>query len=158
MAEPRLSQALLAALTDARSSRRYERLVELLPYAAMIGIEITGEPEHPLFTLPPKPSNTGNPNLPALHGGVIGGFMETSAILATLLAAESDAVPKVVNLSLEYLRPGRLVATYARCDVVRQGSRILNLGIRCYQTDPETPIALGRVHFLLVGDNAGSGK
>ena len=93
--------------------------------------------------------NIGNPTLPALHGGCIGGFMENSAIFHVLATIETERIPKVIDFSLDYLRPGRFKDTYATCEVVRQGRKVVNVGIKAWQTTQSEPIANARTHLLL---------
>jgi acyl-coenzyme A thioesterase PaaI-like protein len=80
---------------------------------------------------------------------VIGGFMETAGILHVMMNTGLEKVPKVVDFSIDYLRPGRDVDSFAICDVVRQGRKIANVTISAWQTRQEQPIATARAHFLL---------
>ncbi|MDF1762662.1 MAG: PaaI family thioesterase [Oleibacter sp.] len=139
-------QAALAA----RESGDYQAIVDLIPYAGLIGIKVYDMGIHPTFIMPANKDNIGNPMLPAIHGGVIGGLMETSAALHLLMTMDSIAMPKIIDFSLDYLRAGRHTDTYASCQVWRQGSRVANVAITAWQTDPAQPIAVARAHFLLV--------
>jgi acyl-coenzyme A thioesterase PaaI-like protein len=60
-----------------------------------------------------------------------------------------DLVPKVVDFSLDYLRPGRYKTIYANCTVLRQGKKLVNVTATAWQDDPQTPIANARCHFLV---------
>ena len=62
---------------------------------------------------------------------------------------ETDRIPKVVDFSLDYLRPGRLRDTYASCVVVRQGRKVVNVSVTAWQTQRNEPIANARTHLLL---------
>jgi acyl-coenzyme A thioesterase PaaI-like protein len=59
------------------------------------------------------------------------------------------ALPKIINFSLDYLRPARLQDTYAQCTLTRQGRAIANISIKAWQEDIEKPNAIARAHFLL---------
>ena len=102
-----------------------------------------------IFKLPKNEDNIGNPFLPAIHGGVIGGFMELSAVLHIIMTTDTVALPKVVDFSLDYLRPGRFQESFAECDVVRQGRKVVNVSVTAWQTRKTQPIATARAHFLL---------
>ena len=80
-----------------------------------------------LYWLEKRASNIGNPSLPAIHGGVIGGFLELSAAIEILYTLDVGTVPKVVDFSLDYLRPGRYKTIYAACTVLRQGKNLVNV-------------------------------
>ena len=143
-------------LTAARNNKDYRALIESIPYAQLIGLQAleqnqrADEPSTPRFYLPKNPNNIGNPILPAIHGGVIGGFMEMSASLHLLMTMDSLAMPKIIDFSLDYLRAGRHQDTYAECQVWRQGNRVANVAITAWQNDIDQPIATARAHFLLV--------
>lgn len=137
-----------AAIT-ARDSGKLAPLVEALPYARLLGIEAETESPLLVFKLPSSHSNMGNPTLPALHGGAVGGFMEMSAALHLLMTMETLKVPRVVDFSIDYVRAGRMEDTFAQCEVVRQGRRLVNVAIKAWQSDPEAPIATARAHFLV---------
>jgi uncharacterized protein (TIGR00369 family) len=99
--------------------------------------------------LPYADALVGNPFLPALHGGVLGGFMEGTAILQLLWNNEAGVVPKTIDFSIDYLRSARARSCAARCHVVRQGQRIANCAIELWQDDRATLVAVARAHFLL---------
>ena len=105
--------------------------------------------QQPLFRLPYQEKLIGNPTLPALHGGVIAGFAETAAILHLNQTLRGAKLPKGIDFSIDYLRSGRPEETFARCEVVRVGSRVALVQVRCWQQDPERPIATARTHMLL---------
>ncbi|MCP6134194.1 hypothetical protein NL393_33980, partial [Klebsiella pneumoniae] len=84
----------------------YRPLLALIPYAGLIGIECERQGDDLLFRLPASQDNIGNPLLPALHGGVIAGFMELSAALYLLIYSDSASIPKIIDFSIDYLRAG----------------------------------------------------
>lgn len=138
-----------ALVLEARAGLGPERLCQAIPYAALLGVVLSRAGPNPRFLLPADPGNVGNPTLPALHGGAIGGFMEMAAALHLLLTMDTLKVPKVVDFSIDYVRAGKLKDTWAECEVVRQGRRLVNIGISAWQEGPESPIARARAHFLL---------
>lgn len=118
-----------------------------IPYAGFVGIEAFEDERGLVSVLRYRESNIGNTQLPALHGGVVGALLEHAAILHLLAAG--DAFPKVINVSIDYLRPCRAVDTFARGTFVRQGRRIANVRVEAWQERPERPVAAAHAHFLL---------
>lgn len=139
----------LETLAQARASDDFHPLLQQIPYAQLIGIQFERFGKDVLFRLPKNDNNIGNPILPAIHGGVIGGFMELSASLHLMMTSESSALPKIIDFSLDYLRAGRHQDTFAECQVWRQGSRVANVAITAWQNERASPIATARAHFLL---------
>ena len=136
-------------LNAAHAVGDYRPLLALIPYAGLIGIECEREGEDLLFRLPASADNIGNPLLPAIHGGVIAGFMELSAALYLLIFSESASIPKVIDFSIDYLRAGHFRDTYAQCQLWRQGRRVTNVAITAWQGDRQSPIATARAHFKI---------
>ena len=101
------------------------------------------------FRLPRKDSNIGNPILPAIHGGVIGGFMELSAAIYLMMSQDVLRMPRIVDFSLDYLRAGLDRETFAECRLTRQGNRVANVMVTAWQKSRSQPIATARAHFLL---------
>lgn len=127
----------------------YDALLELVPYARLIGIECTRLGDELLFRLPASKDNIGNPILPALHGGVIAGFMELAAAMHLLVFTGAPGLSKIIDFSLDYLRAGQFRDTYAKCQVWRQGRRVANVAITAWQSTPAEPIATARAHFKI---------
>ena len=136
-------------LEQALDRGNYDALLELVPYARLIGIECTRLGDELLFRLPASKDNIGNPILPALHGGVIAGFMELAAAMLLLVFTGAPGLPKIIDFSLDYLRAGQFRDTYAKCQVWRQGRRVANVAITAWQSTPAEPIATARAHFKI---------
>lgn len=127
----------------------FSRMLESIPYARFIGLECNRFGDDLIFRLPRKEQNLGNPILPAIHGGVIGGFMELSAIIYLIMAQDALRMPRIVDFSLDYLRAGLDRETFAECQLTRQGNRVANVMITAWQKSRSQPIATARAHFLL---------
>ncbi|MCJ1884124.1 PaaI family thioesterase [Pseudomonas sp. LA21] len=136
---------------EAHESKNYDGLIESIPYARLIGIRCLRLGDEALFHLPANPDNIGNPTLPALHGGVIAGFMENAALLHLLMFMGIPHMPKIIDFSIDYLRAGHFRDTYAQCQVWRQGRRVANVAITAWQTTRAEPIATARAHFKVDG-------
>lgn len=144
-----LPKSFKQVVSDVRDSKEYHKLAEAIPYAGLIGAEFYPQGDELLFRMPQKASNIGNPILPAIHGGVIGGFMEISSALHLMVSQTSLKFPKIIDFSLDYLRAGADRDTFAYCDVTRQGGRVANVEVHAWQESRDKPIALARAHFLL---------
>ncbi len=138
-----------ASIAAARLEKCPQSVMEMIPYSAFIGAQVKRENDRLLYWLDKRPSNIGNPSLPALHGGVIGGFLELAAAVEIIYSVDIAAVPKVVDFSLDYLRAGRFKTTYAKCQILRQGKKLINVTASAWQDDENTPIATARCHFLI---------
>ncbi|TNF34394.1 MAG: PaaI family thioesterase [Gammaproteobacteria bacterium] len=142
-------QTLQAAIAKARQSGNAETLVKNIPYARFIGMQAHCFGETWLYEMPYGKHIQGNPSLPAVHGGVIGGFMETAALVHCLTQLEGPGFPKVVDFSIDYLRAALSKPTFAECSIVRQGRKIVNVSVHAWQTTKQEPVATARTHFLL---------
>jgi len=140
---------MIKIIQQARANKSFDALIAEVPYAKLIGMQAFYLGDDILFKLPALESNIGNPTLPAIHGGCIGGFMELAASFHVLSTVDCERIPKVVDFSLDYLRPGRFQDTYARCQVVRQGRKVVNVSVSAWQNTEQEPIANARTHLLL---------
>ncbi|WP_312936681.1 PaaI family thioesterase [Stutzerimonas nitrititolerans] len=132
---------------QAHESNNYDPLLQMVPYARLIGIQCLRLGDEMVFRLPGNQDNIGNPTLPALHGGVIAGFMEHAAMLHLLMFMGSPHLPKIIDFSIDYLRAGLYRDTFAACQVWRQGRRVANVAVTAWQTNQAEPIATARCHF-----------
>ena len=138
---------LNALVRPAHTDNNYDSLISMIPYARLIGIQCLRLGDDMVFRLPASQDNIGNPILPAIHGGVIAGFMEHSAMLHLVMFMEIPHLPKIIDFSIDYLRAGHYRDTYAQCQVWRQGRRVANVAITAWQTTQTEPIATARAHF-----------
>ncbi|GLP96449.1 PaaI family thioesterase [Paraferrimonas sedimenticola] len=136
-------------IKSAVEAEDYDSLLQLFPYARFLGMECKGFGDEYVFVLPCRESNLGNPTLPALHGGVISGFMEMSAMIHLMLAMQTTKVPKIVDISIDYIRAGYHRDSYVRCQITRQGRRVANVNVVAWQANRKQPIATARAHFLI---------
>jgi acyl-coenzyme A thioesterase PaaI-like protein len=145
--------SLKETLAQCRAADDYTALVSSVPYARLLGIGCIKTGDEVIFTLPALQDNIGNPTLPAIHGGVLGGFIEHAAILQVILAMDEPGFPKVVDLSIDYLSAGHYRNSFAECRILRMGRRIANVAVIVWQTSKAEPVASARAHLLL-GDLA----
>ncbi len=142
-------------LTDkilkARQESQFQDLIDAIPYAKRIGVSCVKLGDELIFKLAANKLNIGNPLLPAIHGGVIGGFMELAASFHIVLTTEIEQLPKIVDFSIDYLRTPHVLDTFAKCDVIRQGRRVVNVSIVTWQSSQDKHVTTARAHFLLPG-------
>jgi acyl-coenzyme A thioesterase PaaI-like protein len=127
---------------------RARRALEVVPYARFLGIALDETPAGPVCRLPFRDDLVGNVALPALHGGVVGAFLELTALLALVDQADSEGVPRPINFSVDYLRSVGPRDTFARAEIVKHGRRIANVRVVAWQEDPAKPVAAGTGNFL----------
>jgi len=147
--KPTISSDFKQVLAQVDASKDYSALIAAIPYAQFIDIEFYEQGDTQTFRLRQQASNIGNPTLPAIHGGVLGGFMELAGALHLLVSQSTPKFPKIIDFSLDYLRAGQDRDTYAFCEVTRQGGRVANIEVHAWQESRDKPIALARAHFLL---------
>jgi acyl-coenzyme A thioesterase PaaI-like protein len=127
-------------------------LLDSTPYARLLGIGVMEESPSdgaPVLVLRFSEHIIGNTRLPAIHGGVIGAFLETTALVTLVWASESEFLPKTIDIAFEYLRSGKPRDTYARATITKHGRRVANVRVEAWQDDPARPIAAAHGHFLI---------
>ena len=144
-----MTPAVLAAIRRARESGDLAGFASAIPYSKWMGITAELHEGRVRGVMHYAAHLTGNPVVGALHGGTLGALLESTAIFALLWESETVALPKTINITVEYLRSGRLRDTYARADVTRQGRRVANVRAIAWQEDEGAPIAAANLHFLL---------
>lgn len=126
-----------------------QQLVDAIPYCRFLGIEVDRKGTELTTILRFDKKLIGNPVLPALHGGVVGAFLEVTAVIQLMLEADSEDLPKPVDIGIDYLRSGKPVDTYARAIVTKHGRRVCNVRAEAWQDEHVRPIAALHGHFLI---------
>ena len=145
----------LAALTDG------------VPYITWLGVHFERRGNELTGVLPYKDMLIGNPILPALHGGATGAFLESTAqtqVMWSLVwermeagGAQAAAIesgtfppwPKVIDITVDYLRTGLPRDAYARARIVRAGRRYASVQVEAWQDETAKPFAAATAHFLM---------
>ena len=128
---------------------RLAALLTAIPYVRHLGMTAEIVDDGMVASLPFKSDLIGNTQLPALHGGVLGAFMEMTALMWLAHNQPADRQPRTIDITIEYLRPGRPRATWARADIRKIGRRIANVQVEAWQEARRTPVAALRGHFRL---------
>ena len=132
-----------------------DAILSRIPYARFLGVRMELHGDEMTGVLPYAEHLIGNPTLPALHGGVIGAFMEMTALLQLSIVENLTRQPRPVDVSIDYLRCGRPVDTFARALVKKVGRRIANVQVEAWQDARAAPIAALHGHFLLTPRDGG---
>ncbi|WP_225029358.1 PaaI family thioesterase [Xinfangfangia pollutisoli] len=148
-------------MTDPRDLHLAE-LAASIPYLRFLGLELRRADERLISVLPFQPMLIGNPMLPALHGGVTAALLEVTAIVGLLwqdlasdegpwnkAAAAARPMPKTIDLTVDYLRPGLARDAFAAARIVRSGRRYASVHVEAWQDDRSRLFAQGTGHFLL---------
>jgi uncharacterized protein (TIGR00369 family) len=131
-------------------------IAEFIPYARFLGVVVERVDGVLECTLPFRNEIVGNAQLPAVHGGVLGAFLELTALLHLLDEGGTERVPKPITFSVDYLRSAGPSTTRARADIFKLGRRIANVRVVAWQDDFGRPVAAGNGKFLLsVGGDKG---
>ena len=141
--------SILDVIRAARANRDYSSLVDAMPYVRAIGIKVEEVQGSVELALAASEMHVGNPWRQALHGGLIGAVLETAAIIQLILDQDGDTLPKPINITVDYLRLGRVMDTRAEARVTKLGRRVANVHASCWQDDRARPIATLSGHFLM---------
>lgn len=136
-------------IAEARRTGIFDPVVDAIPYARFLGISVAEHDGGLLSTLAYSDHIIGNPALPAIHGGVIGAFLETAAIFHLLWEQESSQLPKTITVTVDYLRSAGPHDTYARGVITKLGARIANVRVEAWQSGPDRPVAAANANFLV---------
>lgn len=126
-----------------------EAALAAIPYAQFLGISAERVEGRLECILPFRDAIVGNASLPAVHGGVIGAFLELTALLRLIDESGAGRIPKPITFSVDYLRSAGPATTRARGEIFKLGRRIANVHVVAWQEDPARPVAAGIGKFLV---------
>ena len=141
--------SLLQRWRDEGGANNIQALVDSVPFAQFLDIQIDQKGSEITTILPFKDDLVGNPNLPAIHGGAIGSFLEITSVIQLLIDTNLLRLPLTIDISVDYLRSGRPVDTYGRAIVTRQGRRVASVRAEIWQEEKAKPIAVAHGQYLL---------
>lgn len=131
------------------STEKLQALIDNIPYANFLGFKAEYQEGSVVTRLAYSDHLIGNPFIPALHGGVIGAFLEMTAVIQLMAESEESEIPKTVDITIDYLRSARPVDTCARAIITKHGRRVANVRAEAWQDQVDKPVALLHGHFLL---------
>jgi acyl-coenzyme A thioesterase PaaI-like protein len=137
------------------------QLVAGVPYMQFLGVQFDRRGDELTAILPYADMLIGNPMLPALHGGATAAFLEMTAIIELQWVSMWDAVeegqtdqsqtamPKTIDFTIDYLRPGLPRDAYARARINRSGRRYTSVHVEAWQDNRSRLFAQATGHFLM---------
>jgi acyl-coenzyme A thioesterase PaaI-like protein len=136
-------------IATAKAAGTFTSLIDDVAFARMLGLSLAFVDAELHGRLAFAPRNIGNAALPALHGGTISALLESTAIFELLWQKDELVLPKIVSITVEYLRSGKPVDTWAHARVTRAGRRVANVHASAWQDDRDRPIATATALLLL---------
>jgi len=124
-------------------------VVAAIPYARLLGIEVETVDGTMECVLPFSGELVGNTRLPAIHGGVIGAFLELTALLRLVDESGLANVPRPISFTIDYLRSAGPRPTRARAEIFKLGRRISHVRVIAWQDERDRPVAAGNGKFLM---------
>ncbi|MDI7774438.1 PaaI family thioesterase [Asticcacaulis sp. EMRT-3] len=126
-----------------------ENILKTMPFAAFLDVRLHLAGDELTAHLPYDDKLVGNVMIPALHGGVIGAFMEITAMAQLALSENFDHIPKPIGVTVQYLRSGKPINSFARATVKRVGRTVANVEVSAWQEQRHQRIATLQAHFLI---------
>lgn len=141
---------ILQELREQDRAQDMQALLDKIPYAKFLGIRAESKGTELTTILPFRDDLIGNTTLPAIHGGVLGTFLEFTSVIQLLFQTSCETLPRTVDISVDYLRSGKPQEMYGRAFVTRQGRRVANVRAEIWQDEKSKPIAAAHGHYLLI--------
>ncbi|WP_045387342.1 PaaI family thioesterase [Falsirhodobacter sp. alg1] len=142
----------------ARRDAALADLVRSVPYLNVLGIKFDRRGDELTAILPFAPSLIGVPTPPAIHGGATAAFLESAALIELAWSSswarieageEMPRLPRTINLTVDYLRPGLPRDAYARARINRFGRRYASVHVEAWQDNRARLFAQATGHFLM---------
>ncbi|MEO0697530.1 MAG: PaaI family thioesterase [Pseudomonadota bacterium] len=112
------------------------------PMAHWLQTSVREENGPPVYRLTFHEKHIGNPVIRALHGGVIGAYLETIMQGHLIACAPEMSSIRTVSFSVDYLRSSKPQDMHAEVTIERQGRRLAFLSARGWQNENSKPVAL----------------
>ena len=141
-------------------------IVNQVPYIEFLGVTFDKHGEDLTASMRFHEDLIGNSALPALHGGATAAFLEVTAIVGLAWNSLWDdietkklnietikvgeiALPKTIDFTVDYLRPGLPCDAYARARVNRSGRRYASVHVEGWQDSRDRLFVQASGHFLM---------
>jgi len=134
---------------EMKRSGDFSHLPEAVPYAHFMGITVAETAGRMLTTMDFDEKLVGNISLQAIHGGALAALLELAALFQISYEIDTEQMPRVITITIDYMRSGGAKKTFARAHATRVGRRVANVVAQAWQDDPAKPIASANVNFLL---------
>lgn len=138
---------------------QFDTLIAQMPYLAWLGARFDrDEAGQPVGHLPYASKLIGDSTLPALHGGVLAGFLEALATVTISWAVITEAdkphpdlpeLPLIISATTTFMRSGRAEDCHGSATIMRSGRRYASVHARVWQNQPARPITEAICHFRM---------
>lgn len=123
-------------------------MTENTPYAGLMAIDRgTDVGGLPVATM--TPGNMSFAREGVMHGGAVAALLDYAARFAVGDALEKgnrgDAALSVVSMTVDYLRPGLMVPSTARGQIVKLGARVASVNVLAWGADESKPFAAAKL-------------
>ncbi|TQV88194.1 thioesterase family protein [Aliikangiella coralliicola] len=155
----------LSSHDDDKYQQLLRRLADIfhrqIPFHGLIGFEFDElSPDGCRISFNKKPELIGNFMQGILHGGVtataldvVGGTMAATAMLGKNLNASDEEIARklskvgTIDLRVDYVRPGKGEAFYAKARLLRSGNKVAVVRMELH-SDDDTLVALGTGTYM----------
>ncbi len=124
-------------------------LIERAAIAGWLGFSASEDNDGLVYALAFDEKHIGNPLIRALHGGVIGAFLEVAAQCELAAAIGPDAKIRTVNMDIDYLTSSRAQPMTARASITRMGRRLAFVEATGWQASEAKPVAKSRLRMRI---------
>lgn len=101
----------------------------------------------PVFHLKPSDRHIGNPNIKAIHGGVVATFLELAATKMLNRSGAQHGTLILINNNVDYLRSARFQTLNASARIIRMGRRSAVVEVLAWQDNIAKPVAKSTCTF-----------
>lgn len=132
--------------TELEKIRAY---AEAAPVSKWLGFSADMVGDETFFFLKFAEHHIGNAMIRALHGGAIATFLEFAAGAKLNAALDPASEVATVNTDIEYLSSASADDMTARVRLIRIGRRLAFVEAVGWQSDENTPVAIGHFRFRI---------
>ena len=140
---------LIKVISEAREKLDPSIISSFLPFTKETGIVFLLKKNYFYAKLVFSEQHIGNPITKVLHGGVIAALLQNTAQFHVLWEGNMHKIPEIIDISINFLRLGKGEDTYARASIIKNGKRVLNVEVKAWNDDENSPIANASINFLV---------
>ena len=126
---------------------------DFIPFNRFLGLKVIDvQKGFVRMEIPFRDELVGDPQRPALHGGVMSALADTAGGMAVWSKIDDErSRVSTIDLRVDYLRPGKLETLVAEAQVVRLGNRVGVADVRLFHpAKPEDTVATGKGVYNVV--------
>jgi acyl-coenzyme A thioesterase PaaI-like protein len=138
---------MLEQIKDLKEKGDFGAISRLILYAGVIGLECDVKDGAMVTRLKPLESNVGNYQMGVLHESTVAALLEHAAKFQLLYEMDVLALPCIINIYVDYLRPSKVADAFTSAILVKQGKRIANVRIQAWQGELAKFVAMAHAHF-----------